>query len=226
MGVGACRSVLDSKRTEEYALDGIEAFRGRPIEEDYELVKSIGEGMYGRVHMARARVTAMLWAIKTQPRVTRFKAGGVLESAPGNVSGSPGALHMSCRTLPTAVAVPAPAGAAATAIALPLHAISCIMSSPPASAWQVVELVCELAWDFRHVGITLGESLVNEVDMYTKASIPSAVPVSTVGTSDTTWLADPERYAIVVTAFGAAVLCVSKRLKLVMGSSSEAEGRR
>ena len=43
MGVGACRSVLDSKRTEEYALDGIEAFRGRPIEEDYELVKSIGE---------------------------------------------------------------------------------------------------------------------------------------------------------------------------------------
>ena len=48
MGVGACRSVLDSKRTEEYALDGIEAFRGRPIEEDYELVKSIGEGMYGR----------------------------------------------------------------------------------------------------------------------------------------------------------------------------------
>ena len=32
MGVGACRSVLDSKRTEEYLLDGIETFRGRAID--------------------------------------------------------------------------------------------------------------------------------------------------------------------------------------------------
>ena len=84
MGVGACRSVLDSKRTEEYLLDGIETFRGRAIEEDYELVRCIGEGMYGRVHLARARATACQWAIKTQPRVTRFKAGGVLESAPSS----------------------------------------------------------------------------------------------------------------------------------------------
>ena len=68
MGGCCCKAVLDDAKTAEYARAGIDAYRDRPVTDDYTVEAYISEGMFGKVHRVRSRSTDRLWAMKVQPR--------------------------------------------------------------------------------------------------------------------------------------------------------------
>ena len=113
------------------------------------------------------------------------------------------------------------------AITLPLHSLACVAVRPPPEARRVAELLLEQAYDERTRGITLGGRECPYVDLYMNASEGmGAMKLSTLpgGAADSTWMASPELYALVVYAFGAAVHHCTKKHRLVCSSSFIAEG--
>ena len=113
------------------------------------------------------------------------------------------------------------------ALTLGMHALACCGVRPPPSARIVCELLIELADDEKARGITFGGVNRPYVDVYMNASediVATELTTLPGGAADSTWMATPEIYGLVVFAFSAAVYHATKKHRLVCSSSCIAEG--
>ena len=111
------------------------------------------------------------------------------------------------------------------ALELPLHYLSCVAARSSEHGGFVAELLIELAYDHRFDGLTWGGAGVPSADAWMSAGMPlDTAPRQLLGVGDATWLSEPDRYSVVIMAYGAAVHHETKLLKLVCESSQRAEG--
>ena len=98
---------------------------------------------------------------------------------------------------------------------------------PPPEARKICDLLLEYAHEERVRGITVGGVNRPYVDLHMSTSEGMAeTELSTLpgGAADSTWMASPELYSLVVYAFGAAVHHCTKKHRLICSSSQIAEG--
>ena len=108
-----------------------------------------------------------------------------------------------------------------------LHRLSCVMSRPPPDAYTVALAVLQAVYLERDTGITfggaglaksprLGGHLCAHIDLSEPA--PSALEAH----ADATW-GDRNLYGLLLTFAGAAILCQTKKIALIVDSSMETE---
>ena len=110
---------------------------------------------------------------------------------------------------------------------LVLHRLSCVMSSPPAAAYDVARAALLALWDERRVGITFGgagmsatPTLSGSFDAHVDLSEPAGAALD--AHADATW-GDRNIYGLILTYAGAAVLHQVKKISLVVDSTMESE---
>ena len=114
-------------------------------------------------------------------------------------------------------------------LSLPLHRLSCVMSSPPPEANAVAKAVLSAAWTQRDVGLVYGGvasaglqgSLVGGVQS-DAFGLDHPAPDGLCMAADACW-GDRCMYGLCLTYRGAAVHHVTKKLGLIVDSTMEAE---
>lgn len=112
-------------------------------------------------------------------------------------------------------------------LSLLLHRLSCIMSAPPAEAYDVALAALALVHAEKHIGITYGGAGLAasprlDARLAAHIDISEPAPSNLVAHADSTW-GDRNVYGLVLTYAGGAVLHQTKKISLIVDSSMEAE---
>ena len=115
------------------------------------------------------------------------------------------------------------------ALALPMLKLSRVGSNPPPDALLVAQSVLYDAYKGRHRGLTFGGVLTPShhlsLDQHLTIDLEAGAPINLEAHADASW-GDPadDKYGIIITFNGAAVVVEAKHVKLAVASSAQGEG--